>query len=410
MTMWFLAFVLFGCLAAVGFNQGVIRVGFSFLGLLLGSVLAVPLGRFLHPVLGVFGVKNPLSLWLLGPFAVFILVLAAFKIAGYFVHQKVELYYKYKAGDIHQGLWNRLRRRLGLCLGLANAAVYLILISLVVYVLSYPTVQMTDPATAPTKIKILNLMGRDTHTTGMAKVAAAIDPMPETYYEASDVIGLIYHNDLLEGRLARYPAFLSLGERPEFQDIAADTQFTEMRQRQAPIVEILSYPKAEAILNNPDLLRQIWAIVAPNLKDLQNYLRTGLSPKFDDEKILGRWNFNLINAAILFRKTKPNTTATELQQLKRTIALTMTKATFVATPEKEAYLKDLGQLRPPPPNSPKGTQPTVELQSYKGQWESQGDGKYKLTFPGKDSLSAEVIGDRLMVTGESPPLAFDREF
>lgn len=408
--MWLLALVLFGCLAAVGYNQGVIRVGFSFFGLIIGALLAVPLGRFLHPVLGVFGVKNPVMLWLWGPFVVFIIVQIAFKIAAYFVHEKVEVYYKYKVGDIHQGLWNRIRRRLGLCLGLANAAVYLILISLIVYVLSYPTVQMADSSNSPTSIRLLNQMGRDTHSSGLAKVAAAIDPMPEKYYEASDVIGLIYHNDLLEGRLARYPAFLSLAEKPEFQAIATDTQFTEMRQRQAPMVEILNYPKAQAILDNPDLLRQIWAIAAPNLKDLQNYLRTGLSPKFDDEKILGRWNFNLINAAILFRKTKPNTTATELQQLKRTIALTMPKATLVATPEKEAYLKDAGQLRPPPPNSPKGTPPTVELQSYKGQWESEGGGKYKLTFPGKDNLTAEVIGDRLMITGESPPLAFDREF
>jgi len=59
---------------------------------------------------------------------------------------------------------------------------------------------------------------------------------------------------------------------------------------------------------------------------------------------------------------------------------------------------------------PSRTPPTVELQSYKGLWESQGDGKYKLTFPGKDNLSVEVNGDRLNITGESPPLAFDREF
>src|SRR5260370_8663247 len=173
MTMWMLALVLFGCLAAVGFNQGVIRVGFSFLGLLLGALLAVPLGRFLNPVLGVSGVKPRLSLWLLGPFAVFILVQVAFKIAGYFVHQKVELFYKYKAGDIHQGLWNRIRRRLGLCLGLANAAIYLILISLVFYVLSYPTVQMTNPPTTPTKINILNLWGRSPHTPASARAPPA---------------------------------------------------------------------------------------------------------------------------------------------------------------------------------------------------------------------------------------------
>ena len=63
--------------------------------------------------------------------------LILFKVIGAVVHRKVDVYYKYKAGDLRMGLWNRLNHRLGLCLGLANAAVYLVLISLVIYVLSY---------------------------------------------------------------------------------------------------------------------------------------------------------------------------------------------------------------------------------------------------------------------------------
>ena len=32
-------------------------------------------------------------------------------------------------------------------------------------------------------------------------------------------------------------------------------------------------------MNNPDLLKEIWAIVVPNLEDLQHFLTTGQSAK-----------------------------------------------------------------------------------------------------------------------------------
>src|SRR3954466_13837859 len=108
MMIWILALILFGCLAYVGWTMGAIRAGFSLLGLLVGSLLAFPLGKLLHSLLGVFGLKNPLLVWLLAPFIVFVLILIIFKIGGYAVHQKVDHYYKYKAGDLKMGLFERL--------------------------------------------------------------------------------------------------------------------------------------------------------------------------------------------------------------------------------------------------------------------------------------------------------------
>ena len=58
------------------------------------------------------------------------------------VHKKVDVYFRYHAGDLRQVLWERLNRRLGLCLALANGALYLILLSSVIYPLSYWAVQM----------------------------------------------------------------------------------------------------------------------------------------------------------------------------------------------------------------------------------------------------------------------------
>jgi hypothetical protein len=410
MLLWILALVLFGTFALAGYTLGAVRLAASLVGLLLGALLAVPLGHLLYPVLRLTGVKNPLLLWVLGPFVVFLIILIACKIGGLFAHRKVDIFYKYNAHDIQIGLWNRLNPRLGLCLGLANAAVYVILISWVIYAFSYATFQLVTGDNASWSVRMLNMAGQELQGTGMNKVAASIDSMPQAYYQTADTMGMIYHNDLLEGRLSRYPGFLALEEEPQFQDIAQDEAFTELRQSQPPISQIIDNPKAQAIIGNPDMLNHIWAIVKPNLTDLQEFLKTGLSAKYDDEKILGRWDFDLVGALNLVKRAKPDIDYEEMQRTREVITLSFGKTTFMASPEPErlAVFKNYGKYQPPAkPKLP----PTVEKQSYKGQWSSNGD-KYSLTFNDKNpgSLTAVVDGDRMTIDGDTFPLVFTREY
>src|SRR5215204_20510 len=100
MTIWLLALVLLASLAGLGFRQGAIRVAFSLLGILLGIALAGPLGKLLKPALVAVGIKNPTLVWLLGPFIVFLLVSIVFKIGAMTAHHKVDVFYKYRAGDL----------------------------------------------------------------------------------------------------------------------------------------------------------------------------------------------------------------------------------------------------------------------------------------------------------------------
>src|SRR5437763_2295482 len=159
MMIWLLALVLLASLAGLGFRQGAIRVAFSLVGILLGALLAGPLGRLLKPALMAVGVKNPMLLWLLAPFLVFMAISIIFKIAALTVHQKVDVHYKYHAGDLRLALWERLNRRLGLCLGLLNGTVYFILICFAVYSLSYWTAQMATAESDPKWLKLLDRMG-----------------------------------------------------------------------------------------------------------------------------------------------------------------------------------------------------------------------------------------------------------
>ncbi len=421
MLIWILGILLFASLGFAGYTLGVIRVAFSFIGLLVASFLAIPLGHIFNSPLSSMGVKNPLLIGALGPFIMFVVILTIFKVTGYAVHRKIDVYYKYKAGDLRMGLWHRLSPRLGACVGMGNATIYLILISLLVYIGSYPTEQVVvnDNTTAP--VKWLNKGGRDLQSSGMAKVAASIDPMSESYYKAADIIGLIYHNDLLEARLARYPAFLGLGEKPELQTIAEDKRFAEMRQRQDPFLDILGYGSAQQIINNPTMLQAIWSKVQPNLADLEKYLMTGQSDTFDSEKALGRWTFDLPRVVALVRQAKPNMSTLEMQRVRVNLQLVFVKTTLVVTTENEVFIKNINEVKlveqKGQPNPKTGVLPkpimvptVVGSKNLHGTWSSAG-GSYTFAMDnGVGEFKATIDGDRLIVIGYALPMAFDKEY
>ena len=406
MMLWLLALVLLASLAGIGYRQGAIRVAFSFVGILFGALLAGPLAKPVKPLLVALGLKTPALAWLLAPVVAFLVISIIFKVAGYMVHQKVDVYFKYHAGDLRLALWERLSQRVGLCLGLANGALYLILLSAVIYPLSYWTYQLSSGSEDPRMMRILNRLGQDLQNTGFAKVARALDPMPPVWYESADLAGVIYTNSLLQARLARYPAFLGLAERPAFQDLASDNQFTELWQRREPILRLLEYPKAQAVLHNSELLESIWTTVVPDLHDLLTFLETGKSPKYDPERILGRWDFNVTVALAMFRKGKPNITSREMQYWRNWYTTAFAKTSFVAMTDHQVILKNVPQL-PAPGAMPAATGP----QTLKGEWKRL-DGKYQLTLSDgikEAEMIASLDGNRLTISGPGMSLVFDRQ-
>jgi len=405
--IWLLALVLMAALAALGYRQGAIRVGFSFVGIVVGALLGPLLGKLLQPVLVALGLNNPTLLWLLGPLVVFVLVSIIFKAAALPVHQKVDVHYRYHAGDLRPVLWARLNRRLGLCLGLLNATAYLILLCFGFYVLSYWTFQMASPDQDPTSLKLLNRFGQSLQSSGFAKVARAVERFPQEWYDAADLAGIIYNNPLSEARLSRYPAFLGLAEMPEFKDLGSDKDFAELRQRRAPLMDVIHYPRIDSMLKNPGLARLVWNTVAPDMKDLRIFLETGQSPKYASERILGRWEFDVHSVVNIARRLKPNMAAKELQALRRYLTAAFEKTSFVAMTDHQARLKNVPQLRLPTA----GAAPSLATQTLEGKWDNQG-GKYHLSMSGggQQELTATVEGDRLTINAvEGMNLVFNRE-
>ena len=228
--------------------------------------------------------------------------------------------------------------------------------------------------------------------------------MPPSFYDAADVAGVIYNNPLSEARISRYPGFLGLAERPEFQQLGSDQGLTALRARQAPIMELLDNPQVRAILDNRDLLQLIWDTVVPDTKDLEIFLRTGKSPKYDSDAILGRWNFDLNLTVGAMRRAKPNTTSSEMQKMKKWMVGAFQNTQLVAMTDHHVILKNLPPLKAPAPGAAQAGGP----QTLQGQWKSLDGGKYLLSV-GSEELPAVVDGDRVTVTAGTFEVALSRQ-
>lgn len=399
MTIWLLALLVLASLAGLGYRQGAIRVAFSFVGIVLGALLAVPLSGLARPVVGL-GVKDPLALYLLSPVAVFIVISIVFKIIAANVHRKVDVFYKYRAGDLRCALWERMNRRVGLSLGLLNGVAYLVLLAFALFGVSYATVQLASEEGDPKSIRILNRLGKDLDRTSFSKVARALDGR-QLWYQVADLAGLIYTNPLLEARLSRYPGLLGIGEMPQFQDLGRDMEFAQLRQRRAPLMETLQSPTLDVIHKNPELLRQIWEALKPDVSDLQKYLVSGISEKYAAERMLGRWNFDVNYAVILARKAKPNMPTSEMQKIRKWMAAAFAETTLVAMKDQRLLVKNLPINRIP-------QSPGAGNQTLEGQWSRSGQ-NYQVAFKDGPQAEASVDGDRIRFALDGTEMVFVRQ-
>src|SRR5271154_6627185 len=289
MTIWILAVVLLAASIALGHKLGAINAAFTFVGIIFGGLLATTLGKVFTHLLPHLGVHNETTVWAISPLIAFLIVLVLFKMAGFTVHRKVEVYYKHRAGDLRQALWARLNTRLGACIGTLNGTAYIVLISFLIFNFSYWTFQVAPSDDESRSTKLVNRLGNDLQSTGLDKAARALVTMPENFYKIADLAGLLCKNPQLSDRLGHYPAFLSLAERDDVQQLTQNTDFTNAWNSRAPMGQLLNDPQVKTILQNNELLDTIWKTTQTNLDDLTAYLKIGKSPKYDSEAILGRW-------------------------------------------------------------------------------------------------------------------------
>jgi hypothetical protein len=401
MTIWILALLLLASGVGMGLKQGAIRASFSFLGIVFAGLLAVSVGNIFKPLMPHIGIHDETLIWMIAPVEGFVMVLILFKAAGFFVHRKVSVHYKYQVGELHRILWGRMNSRLGACVGVLNGAACLVLVCFAIYNLSYWTVQVATSDSETKTLRLVNKLGADLDSTGMDKAARSVATLPENYYKVADLAGLICQNPQLSDRMGRYPAFISLLERDDLQQLAQDANFTNAWQSHASMGEILNQPAVKTILQNNDLVNTVWMTVQTNLDDVTAYLKTGKSEKYGSEQILGYWDFNVGVSLAMLRQARPNISANEMKAVRAAWALGFADTTFVAASDGEAFLKKYPDFKTQPPAP----------EEWKGSWTADG-GNYDLilTANGENkSMTAKISNDRLTLSDDKTTLIFDRE-
>lgn len=401
--IWILTLIVLASGVGLGLRLGIIPTTFSFVGIVMGTMCSGLLGKLFKPLIFHMGFQDePVLVWAVAPIVGFFFVYAIIMAVGFEIHRRVGVYYRYKAGDLRLALWERLNLRLGGCMGVLVGTCWLILISFFIFNLSYWTAQIAPSENEREMTRLVNDLGQGLQNTGLDKAARAVGSVPDTFYKTANFAGFLAQNPRITSRLGTYPAFLSVAERDDIQSLAQDTTLSDELNSGAPMGEILNEPQVQSILKNTNLISTVWAIVQTNMDDMTNYLMTGKSPKFDSEKIVGRWSFDLIPALAAFREAHPKIRPNEMREIRALWSQVFATTTFIAGTDGQAFLKNVPDFQSRPPGS--------TLDTWKGQW-SEGDEGYDLSldFNGHTEVAtASTDGLRLTLKMGKQVFVFNR--
>jgi hypothetical protein len=398
--IWILALLVLASGVGLGLNMGSIPSAFSFVGLIFGTLLSNLVGKLFKPLLPHLGIENPVFIWMVAPIFGFCVVWIIFMSVGFEVSRRVNVFYKYKAGDLRLALWNRLNKRLGLCLGVLNSIAWLVLISFVIFNLSYWTTQIasTDRTGAT---HIINGLGEGLQSTGLDKAARAVGSVPDDYYKNADFAGFLAQNPQLSDRLGNYPAFLSLEQRDDVQQLVQDGTLVAAWKQGAPLSTVLDNAQVKTFFKNTDLRKTIWSSVQDNMDDITNYLFTGKSPKYDSEEIVGRWSFDVAPSLVNSMESHPkkHLSASDMKELKALWVQAFAQTMLIAGTDGQLFVKNV-------PDFTQKNQPPID---FKGQWSGQ-DTNYEITMtsPAPGTFSAVTDGVRLEFQSKDIPYVFQR--
>src|SRR5258708_32476173 len=125
---------------------------------------------------------------------------------------------------------------------------------------------------------------------------------------------------MLEGLLWRYAVFSTLAGKPQFKSVGSDAAFEGFWQKGPTVSELIQHARIQPLIKDAELYTNIVAMLGRDLQDLKGYLETGKSAKYDDEKILGRWDYDFQESWGRATKNKPNMGSAELRWAKRTLS------------------------------------------------------------------------------------------
>jgi hypothetical protein len=244
-----------------------------------------------------------------------------------------------------------MNQAIGLFVGLISGICVFFSVGNFVYRQGYLITQVTSDNGEATPVRYIAQLRGEMESTGWARTFAAMDNSPAKYYEVSDILGILHANPLVQGRAENYPPFLALGAQQEFAEIGSDAEFLKLIQSKPALSAMLNHPKAAAVLFSPTL-RETFAKV--DLKDFRKYLETGISPRYEDEKILGRWRMDPGTVFTQLKRERLNLSPAEMRSIRAALGPILAGATLVAYTDGRFSIKIAPPAAPVAAANPEG--------------------------------------------------------
>jgi Colicin V production protein len=408
MSIWILAFLVIGSGALAGWRQGAIRAAFACTGILFAWLLAAAIGKLVHPILPYVGSSNPILSWALAPVIGFLIVTTIFAVIAQPVHKRVEHFYRYDAGDLRQALWERLNTRVGICLGTLNGTLYFVLITFFIFNLGYWTKQTAVGDKQPLFIRLANALGSDLASSGLTRSACAVGTLRPSFYELADLSGFLMQNPQVGPRLVEYPALTSLWERDDFQPLVSDSTVTNALASGISLGDLLSDQTVLDFIKNKDQCNLLINRITNNLADLNEYLKTGQSAKYDGQKIIGHWEFNPAVTIAWLRQGRPKMTASEMRIIRAMWSEAYSNTLILATADNQLFVKNLPRFE----KQSQPGQPFFHPENWKGDWstnENKPGYDLHIALNGEDKFMSATAEDlRLTIKDGRNLMIFDR--
>lgn len=334
MLIWLLAFVLLGVFGYIGYKSGAVRASVALIGTWVALVLGLPVGALASPLVARIAKDNAAAQQVVPPLIGFVLVWGIFYGLSFLAHRPVFLHFKYREDDATRAGFERLNQVGGLFFGALIATVLFFQIGKWVYTKGYVAVQFVNEENDPRWIKLLASARSGMDSAGWNRAFAALDETPERWYQVVDLLGFVHENPAVMQRLRDYPPFLSLSDKQEYVDLRADADFQQLLSSK-PGFSLMNHYRAKGFLLRLGAIRPTGVLEfigvglaqqldtdfaermrALDLDDLMEFLKTGTSPEYDGQKVLGRWKIDVNMVLLHMRRNQQNITPSEFRVLR----------------------------------------------------------------------------------------------
>ncbi len=351
MFIWLLALLFLGVFGAIGFRSGSIRMAVALVGTWIALAAAGPVGRLIAPLVAKATKENLLVQTFMPALVAFLVIWVILYAVGFAAHRPVELYFKYREDDATRAGFERLNQAGGLFLGFAIAFILFFQAGKYIYAGGYLSAQVLSEERDPGWVKFGTTLRREMESTGWDRSFAPLDQTPERMYEVADMLGMLHENPAALARFRDYPEFIELADRQEFKDLGADTEYQELVGGKSGLVANFNDSRNQTLLGNQELVDRLLKV---DFNDFRHFLTKTESPKYADDKIIGRWRID-VNAVLLQqRRTRQSITPTEFAAMRRGLTALLRPLRLHAYSNGEFVIKMAEAPAPPPvdPNDP----------------------------------------------------------